>query len=190
MTDNQILKPNTPNLNDAVKTDIAKYSRNKVTGDKIAHNMVATMQTAGFISTDCISPKSVGSTATEETFKFLKNAIFSGFPKGVIELCEMTAKAAGDKQVDGRNRTYWNRQPNSLVAGIGKALRKKEEIDADIKAGKQGADATTRSAESLCVEDGEAIINRIKKAESFIVVGKDLPDWIAEFEALIRMIQK
>ena len=40
------------------------------------------------------------------------------------------------KQVDGRNRSYWSKQPNSIVAAIGKALKIKEEIDAEIASGK------------------------------------------------------
>ena len=128
-------KHNMPKLDNEVFTQVGKFARNVVTGDKLQQNMVITMQTAGFIYTDCISPKSAGSTATDETFTFLKDAIMSGMPKGVQELCAMTAKAAGDKQIDGRNRSYWSKQPNSIVAAIGRALKIKEEIDAEIASG-------------------------------------------------------
>ena len=183
-------KHNMPKLDNEVATDISKYSRNRVTGDKLQHSMVATMQAAGFISTDCISPKSAGSTATEETFTFLKDAIMAGFPKGVPELCAMTAKAAGDKQVDGRNRTYWSKQPNSIVAAIGKALRIKEEIDAEIASGKAGKDTKTRTPEMMVRDKLGECVKHIQNAETFTFDHSDmtLDELIKCLNAIIKRI--
>ncbi len=167
-------KHNMPKLDKEVATNISNYSHNKVTGDKLEHSMVATMQAAGFVWTDCISPKSAGSTATEETFTFLKDAIAAGFPKGVQELCNMTSKAAGDKQVDGRNRSYWSRQPNSIVAAIGRALKIKEEIDAEIASGKAGKDTKTRTPEMMVRDALADCVKRIKNAETFEFDHKDM----------------
>jgi hypothetical protein len=182
-----VTKHNTPNLNDEVATDISKYARNRVTGDKLQHTMVATMQRAGFISTDCISPKSGGSTATQESFDFIKAAIMSGFPKGVPELCAMTAKAAGDKVIDGRNRSYWSKQPNSIVAAIGRALKVKEEIDAEIAAGKAGADTRTRTPEMMVRDALADCVKKIQKAETF-KTSMDLDDLVQNLNALIKVI--
>ena len=167
-------KHNMPKLDNEVATNISNYSHNKVTGDKLEHSMVATMQAAGFVWTDCVSPKSAGSTATEATFTFLKDAIAAGFPDGVQELCNMTAKAAGDKQVDGRNRSYWSKQPNSIVAAIGRALKIKEEIDAEIASGKAGKDTKTRTPEMMVRDALADCIKRIKNAETFEFDHKDM----------------
>ena len=182
-----VTKHNMPNLNDEVATDISKYARNKVTGDKLTHTMVATMQAAGFISTDCKSPKSEGSTATEESFEFIKAAIMAGFPKGVQDLCAMSAKAAGDKLVDGRNRSYWSKQPNSIVAAIGKALQKKEEIDAEIAAGNASPDTRTRTPEMMVRDALADCVKKIQKAETFKST-MDADDLVANLNALIKVI--
>lgn len=182
-----VTKHNMPKLNDEVATDISKYSRNKVTGDKLAHTMVATMQAAGFVSTDCISPKSQGSTATKESFEFIKAAIMAGFPKGVPELCAMTAKAAGDKVIDGRNRSYWSKQPNSIVAAIGKALKTKEEIDAEIAAGNAAPDTRTRTPEMMVRDALADCVKKIQKAETF-KADMDIDDMIKAINALIKRI--
>jgi len=183
-------KHNMPKLDNEVFTQVGKYSSNKVTGDKLEHNMVATMQAAGFVWTDCISPKSSGSTATEETFTFLKDAIMSGMPKGVSDLCAMTAKAAGDKQIDGRNRSYWSKQPNSIVAAIGRALKIKEEIDAEIASGKAGKDTKTRTPEMMVRDALADCIKRIKNAETFEFDHKDmtLDEFIGSLNMFIKHI--
>ena len=182
-----VTKHNMPNLTDEVATDITKFSRNRVTGDKLTHNMVSTMRAAGFISTDCKSPKSDGSTATEESFEFIKAAIMAGFPKGVPELCAMSAKAAGDKVIDGRNRSYWSKQPNSIVAAIGKALKKKEEIEAEIEAGNAAPDTQTRTPEMMVRDALADCVKRIQKAETF-KSEMDTDDIIAAINALIKRI--
>ena len=182
-----VTKHNMPKLNDEVATDISKYSRSKVTHEKLEHNMVATMRAAGFISTDCISPKSEGSTATQETFDFLKAAIMAGFPKGVPELLAMSAKAAGDKVINGQNRSYWSKQPNSIVAAIGKALKKKEEIEAEIEAGNAAPDTRTRTPEMMVRDSLADCVKRIQKAETF-KSDMDTDDIIAAINALIKRI--
>ena len=176
-----------PKLDNEVATNISKYSRNKVTGDKLQHNMVATMQTAGFIYTDCISPKKANSTATDETFTFLKDAIMSGMPKGVSELCAMTAKAAGDKVIDGQNRSYWSKQPNSIVAAIGRALKVKEEIDAEIASGKAGKDTTTRTPEMMVRDALSDCVDRVQKADNF-TCSIDLDEFVKCLNALIKKV--
>ena len=104
---------------------------------------------AGWTSTMCVSPKSDISTATEESWKFAKNAINSGFPKAAQDLMAVTAKVAGDKTVQGRTRAYWKRQANAVLADIKGQLARREQIAADIASGKQGADARTRTAEDI-----------------------------------------
>ena len=182
--------PKVAKLNEQSQIAFKKWSSDTVNADLNKKQRLETLRQQGWKSTMFISPKSAGSTATKASWDFAKTAINSGFPVAAQKLMAQTPKVAGDKTVRGQSRAYWKKQANAILADMKTQMQIAEEIDADVKSGKQGADATTRSAESLCVKDGEAIVNRIKKADSFIVVGKDLPDWIAEFEALIKMIQK
>ena len=178
---------NTPNLNDEVATMVGKFARHKTNGDKMETGLVSVLRVSGFKSTDCISPKSNNSTATDESFSFLKDSVINGLPKGVKELIEMSAKAAGDKLVDGRNRSYWSKQPNSIVAAIGRALKKQEEIDAEIAAGNAAPDTRTRTPEMM-VRDGLAdCVKRIQKADTF-KADMDIDDIIKAINALIKRI--
>ena len=134
-----------------------------------------------------ISPKSNGSTATDESWAFAKNAINSGFPKLAQDLMAVSAKVAGDKCVQGQPRAYWMRQANSVMGNIKSTLEKAEQIQAEIASGKQGADARTRSAEAMVREALETAIKRIQKADSFDT-SMDVDDLIANLNALIKVI--
>ena len=78
-----------------VKTDLARTKRTDI------------LRAAGWTSAHCISPKSEGSAASDESWTFLKATINSGFPKQAQAMMEMSAKAAGDKTVNGQPRAYW-----------------------------------------------------------------------------------
>ena len=99
----------------------------------------------------------------------------------------MSAKAAGDKQIKGQNRSYWKRQPNSIIGGLQTQLKNKEEIDAEIESGKQGADARTVTPEQKVCELLTDCIKRIQKAESF-TSEMDLADVIKCLKGLIKTI--
>ena len=160
---------------EAVKSDLNKIKR------------IDVFRAAGWTSTMFISPKSAGSTATEESWTFAKNAINSGFPKLAQDLIAVSAKVAGDKTVQGQPRAYWMRQANSVMGNIKSTLEKAEQIQAEIASGKQGADARTRSAEAMVREALETAIKRIQKADSFDT-SMDVDDLIANLNALIKVI--
>lgn len=146
---------------ETVKQDLSKVKRTSI--------LIA----AGWTSTMFVSPKSAGSTATEASWEFAKNAINSGFPKAAQELMSVAAKVAGDKTVNGQPRAYWNRQANAVLGDIKNQIARREQIDADIASGKQGADATTRTAEDITYEALMDCVARIQKAEGFNIKTKE-----------------
>lgn len=184
---NTTIPANAPVLNDEVGNQIRLFSKAKVDGDKGELKLVDTLVSLNWKSTDLISPKSQGSTASNEMFEWVKERVLDGFPKGVRPLLELSAKAAGDKLVDGRNRSYWQKQPNSIVSAMQRSLKKREEIAAEIASGKSGPDARTRSAEALVRSDLEQAIKRIQKAEGF-KSSMDVADLIQNLTALIKVI--
>jgi len=163
---------------DNYKQDLSKVKRTDI------------LISMGWTSTMFVSPKSAGSTATEASWEFAKNAINSGFPSAARDLITVSAKVAGDKTVNGQSRSYWMRQANAVLGDIKKQLGRREEIDADIASGKQGADATTRTPEAISISEIETIISRVQKLESFNVMGIELDDWIANLKELANQVQK
>ena len=140
---------------DTVKTDIAKIKR------------VDIFWGAGWTSAHFISPKSDGSAASEESWAFAKAAINKGMPAKAQALMEMSAKAAGDKTVNGQPRAYWIRQANAVLADIKTQLKRREDIKAEIASGKTGADARTVSVETKVRGMLNDAIKRIQKADEF-----------------------
>ena len=129
------------------------------------------------------------STATEESWKFAKDAINSGFPKAAQDLMAVTAKVAGDKTVQGQTRAYWKRQANAVLADIKGQLARREQIAADIASGKQGADARTRTAEDITYEALLDCVARIQKADKFSAT-IDADDFCQAVEDLANQIHR
>lgn len=179
---------NHPMLGAELGAEIAKFSKGVVGQDKKLTKVLDMFKAGGFKSTDLISNTSKGSTATEEMFTWCKQMIASGFPAGVKELCELSPKAAGDKVVDGRNRSYWARQPNSIIGGLQTQLKNREQIDAEIASGKQGADARTRSSEAIAKGELGKVITRLQKAEVFETT-MDLDVMISQLQAMVKSIR-
>lgn len=186
-TINATTTANAPVINDELGKAIQTVAGLTHRDNKAKAKLTDTLERLAWKSTDLISPKSQGSTASEEGFAWIKAQVFAGFPKGVQALCEMSAKAAGDKLVDGQNRSYWMRQPNAVIGDMQRSLRKREEIAAEIASGKSGPDARTRSAEALVRADLEQAIKRIQKAEAF-KSSMDIADLIRSLTALIKVI--
>ncbi len=180
-------KTNQPKLSAELGKEIAQFSKNKVNQDKQTTKVIDLFTACGFISTDLISNTTKGSTATEEQFAWCKQMIMNGFPAGVKELCELSAKAAGDKQIKGYGRVYWSKQPNSIVSALSKQLKRREDIDAEIESGKQGADARTRSQELIAKDELVGLINRLQKAETFQTT-MDLDTMISQLQAMVKSI--
>ena len=82
-------------------------------------------------------------------------------------MMEMSAKAAGDKTVNGQPRAYWMRQANAVIGDIKTQLKRREDIEAEVASGKTGPDARGVSAETKVRELLNDAIKRIQKAEEF-----------------------
>ena len=174
-------------LNEQVHIALRDWTKEAVKSDLNKIKRIDVFRAAGWTSTMFISPKSNGSTATEESWTFAKNAINSGFPKLAQDLIAVSAKVAGDKCVQGQPRAYWMRQANSVMGNIKSTLEKAEAIQAEIASGKQGADARTRSAEAMVREALETAIKRIQKADEF-KADMDIDDIVTALNAIIKRI--
>ena len=180
---------NTPTLDDMIGKEIQLFSKNKVGQEKQAGTLVKMLQGKGFIHTDLISPKSKGSTATEELFTWVKTQTVAGFPKGAEALINMSGKAAGDKMIDGRNHSYWYRQPNSVVGAMSIQLRNQEVIDAEIASGVSKPNARTRSPEAIVKEGIGKVIAKMQKAETFDLGDMELDDAIQNLTLVLNAIR-
>ena len=174
-------------LNEQVHIALRDWTKETVKADMNKVKRIDIFRAAGWASTMFISPKSNGSTATEESWTFTKNAINSGFPKAAQDLIASSAKVAGDKTVQGQPRAYWMRQANAVLGDIKRSLEKAEQIQAEIASGKSGADARTRSAETMVREALETAIKRIQKAEEF-KADMDADDIVTALNAIIKRI--
>tara|TARA_R110002110_G_scaffold30737_1_gene108754 strand:+ start:129 stop:662 length:534 start_codon:yes stop_codon:yes gene_type:complete len=160
---------------DAIKTDASKTKRTDI------------FRAAGMTAAHCISPKSDGSAASDESWAFLKTTINSGFPKAAQAMMEMSAKAAGDKTVNGQPRAYWMRQANGVIGDIKTQLKRREDIAAEVASGKTGADARTVSPEAKVRELLNDAIKRIQKADSF-TCSIELDDLVSNIGKIAKTI--
>tara|TARA_R110000787_G_scaffold205928_1_gene316184 strand:- start:64 stop:609 length:546 start_codon:yes stop_codon:yes gene_type:complete len=160
---------------DAIKTDASKTKR------------IDIFRAAGWTAAHCISPKSDGSAATDESWNFAKVAINSAFPKAAQAMMDMSAKASGDKTVNGQPRSYWMRQANAVIGDIKTQLKRREDIAAEVASGKTGADARTVSPETKVRELLNDAIKRIQKADSF-TCSIELDDLISNIGKIAKTI--
>ena len=162
-----IQTPTHATINTEVGTVMRGWSSDTIKADMTKTKRTDVLRAAGWTSAHCISPKSDGSAATDESWAFAKAEINAGMPKAAQALMAITAKAAGDKTVNGQPRAYWMRQANAVIADIKKQLQHREDIAADVAAGKTGPDARTIGAETKVRELINDAIKRIQKSEAF-----------------------
>ena len=177
----------TAKLNSEVEKAFQDWSATHVKTTLGAMKRVDIFRAAGWKSTMCISPKSKGSTATDESWAFAKNAINSGFPKAAQELMAMKPIVAGDKVVNGQNRSFWMKQANAILVDIKGQLENRERIAEAIEEGKAGPDATPRTPEMMVVDALSDCIKRIQKTEDF-TSSMDLDDLVKCLNGIIKSI--
>ena len=154
-------------INTEIENTFRDWSSDTVKASLTMIKRVDIFKGAGWTSAHCISPKSDGSEATPETWAFAKAAINSGMPKKAQAMMEMSAKAAGDKTVNGQPRSYWMRQANAVIGDIKTQLKRREDIAEEVASGKTGSDARTVSPETKVRELLNDAIKRIQKSDSF-----------------------
>lgn len=163
----EIIVPPHAKVNTEVEKLFSVWACDTVKADLTKTKRVDAFFAAGWTSAHCISPKSEGSAATNETWAFAKAAINKGFPKQAQAMMAMSAKACGDRTVNGQPRAYWMRQANAVLADIKKQLKHREDISDAIEAGKTGPDARTVTVETKVRELLNDAIKRIQKADEF-----------------------
>jgi hypothetical protein len=154
-------------INTEIETAFRDWSSENIKTDMAKTKRVDIFRAAGWTAAHFISPKSTGSEASEESWAFTKAAINSGMPKKAQALMEMSAKAAGDKTVNGQPRSYWMRQANAVIGDIKTQLKRREDIAAEVASGKTGSDARTVSPETKVRELLNDAIKRIQKSDEF-----------------------
>ena len=174
-------------LSTEVQTALHDWTAAHVKSTLGAMKRIDIFRAAGWKSTMCISPKSKGSTATDESWAFAKNAINSGFSDKIQELMAMKPIVAGDKCVNGQNRSFWMRQANAVLGDIKNQLETREKISAAIEEGKAGKDATTRTPEMMVIDHLSDCIKRIQKADTF-TCSIDLAEFVKCLNALIKKV--
>jgi len=174
-------------LSTEVQTALHDWTAAHVKSTLGAMKRIDIFRAAGWKSTMCISPKSKGSTATDESWAFAKNAINSGFPKAAQELMAMKPIVAGDKVVNGQNRSFWMKQANAILADIKGQLENREKIVEAIEEGKAGPDATTRTPEMMVIDALSDCIKRIQKTEDF-TSSMDLDDLVKCLNGIIKSV--
>ena len=154
-------------INTEIETSIRDWASSTVKTDMARTKRTDILRGAGWTSAHCVSPKSDGSEASDESWAFLKATINSGFPKTAQAMLEMSAKAAGDKTVNGQPRSYWMRQANAVIGDIKIQLKRREDIAAEVESGKTGSDARTVSPEGKVRQLINDAIKRIQKSDEF-----------------------
>ncbi len=168
-------------INEEVRTIFRGWSSDTVKVDLAKTKRADTLRAKGWTSAHCISPKSEGSAATDESWAFAKAEINAGFPKAAQALMEMSAKAAGDKSVNGQPRAYWIRQANSVLGDIRKQLKHRE----DVAAGK--GPQTPKAVADKIREGFDDLIKSIQKADD-LACSIDLDDLIKGLGKLKKTI--
>jgi hypothetical protein len=175
-------------INTEIETSIRDWASTTVKTDMARTKRTDILRSAGWTSAHCVSPKSDGSEATDESWAFLKTTINSGFPKAAQAMMEMSAKAAGDKTINGQPRAYWMRQANAVIGDIKTQLKRREDIDSEVASGKTGPDARTVSVETKVRGLIQEAVKKAQKAESFDC-SIDLDDFVRELNNIASTIR-
>lgn len=131
-------KHNAPQLKEAVSKAISDYTSLARRTDKARTGVVDLAIANGFIATDFISPGKADSTATKETWDFLKSAVVAGFTQDVRDLlAKPTTAGLSDKAKS--DRRYWQQQIGARMSDLKAAMKRREE------AGQPGAGGSHRS---------------------------------------------
>ena len=179
---------NIATVNDEVSIAVRDWASSTVKADLGRIKRTDILRSAGWTSAHCVSPKSDGSEATDETWAFLKNTINSGFPKQAQDMMVVSAKVCGDKTVNGQTRGYWMRQANAVIGDIKKQLKAREDIAAEVTSGKTGPDARTVSVETKVRGLIQEAVKKAQKADCFDC-SIDLDDFISGLNNLAKTIR-
>ena len=150
--------------------ETAAYTKSVLDNDKKAIKLIDVLVAADIPPTHLRSPAGANaaeSTASVEWFKALKDTIEAQYPKPVLALMEMSAKAAGNTYVGANNRDGWKKKANSIIGGMRTAYMDRLKKQGLIESGKMAADARTKTPEVKVHELITEARGRIQKADTF-----------------------
>ena len=179
---NPINTPTHATINTEVGTIFRGWSSDAIKADMTKTKRADILRAKGWTSAHCISPKSEGSAATAESWAFAKAEINAGFPKAAQAMMELSAKACGDKTVNGQSRFYYMRQANAVLGDIKKQLEYRE-----AKAAGEKGPKTPKAVEDTIREGFDSLIKSIQKADN-VTCSVDLADLIQDLGKLKKTI--
>tara|TARA_Y100000401_G_C8200425_1_gene163283 strand:- start:13 stop:531 length:519 start_codon:yes stop_codon:yes gene_type:complete len=129
---------------------------------------------------DYISPKSDGSTVTEEEWESMKDTVTKGFSARIQALIEKPTDSLNE--VDKADKRYWQQQKGSIVNRFGKQLAKRlAKLNPE-----QGAGPRKRTVEQRVRDNLNDVIKVCQDAGE---PRFDVPEMIATVKAALRLIK-
>jgi len=113
---------------------------------------------SGFASTDLISPKTKGSTVSQDEFNMINETIVAGFSAAVRKLMSVPVKSLSpDEKVE---RRYWQQQVGARRNDFKRQLEKRE------NAGESGTPVTPKTNKTKILEALAKVVSICEKDEA------------------------
>ena len=142
------------NLNKAVKDELVSTVKAGVSGRTKWKSLTRTLIENKWKYTDCISPKSAGSTANEDDFNDLKALIFANCYDAEEKKLAYVERADLDTLTKEQrtDRTNLRKRPNSIIGDIKDALERRQ---------KPKKSVASRSKNVIAVEKVRSVISAL-----------------------------
>ena len=163
------------NINDVLGNAISDAVRAIVTGDKKRTKLIDLLRGAGWTASDFISPGSKGSTATKESYAWVKAQIVLGFSADIQRLLAKPIANCTEKQKS--DRRYWSQQIGARLSDLKRGLTPKADK------GPQ----SQRSIYQIIDDEFADAVKRVKDAEK--VEGLDIPAFLKAVGVVQKMIR-
>jgi len=147
-----------------------------VAGEKAQRKFLDTLRADKVAASALISPKTEGSTATEESWAALKAAVVAGFDARIQKLLALPTDAVRD--IDKAERRHWNQQIGSIIGRWQRALAKDE-------AKRAGVVKNATSPVEKLRDAFTAIETAVKKGTDW---GFDVDDFLRDLRALNKRV--
>ena len=157
-------------------TAVTAASKATVAGIKTERRLIDTFRADNVAASALLSPKTEGSTATDESWKAIRGAVVAGFDASVQKLLALPTDAVRD--TDKPTRRYWHQQIGSIIGRWQRALAKDEAARAGV------VKNATSPVEKL--RDAFTAIERAVQKET--AWGFDVDDFLRDLRALNKRI--
>ena len=178
-------KHNTPQLKEVVAKAITDFVGKTRTAERGCATAADALQGAGFMWTDLISPKSEGSTASDEVWTFLKSAVVAGFTKEDQNLLSKPTTHGLDKPAK-EYRKRLQQRINARLGDLKGSLKNRQTV------AEGGANATTRTTLQVMDEQASKWIGRADKITDGMPdeAAKAFRKALADFQKAVRAANK